>query len=243
MQNNYTNDDNTFTSGYHYVDNPSDNFTPEAPNTIPDTMPAIVPSENTDENSSSMNINNTNTYNTDYNNTNETNESNPDSTDNVYNNSSCTNSSYDTAMPSTEQYAGFGVRMFAYIIDNLILFVGLLIIRIILFIAVHIVGLDFLSNEILFQYSLSDIFLYIIRVAYFVLMTYFTGATLGKHLLKIHVVSADSSEKYSFFDILYRETVGRFLSKIILYIGYFFAIANQDKAALHDMLSLSLIHI
>ena len=38
MQNNYTNDDNTFTSGYHYVDNPSDNFTPEAPNTIPDTI-------------------------------------------------------------------------------------------------------------------------------------------------------------------------------------------------------------
>ena len=200
MQNNYTNDDNLFTSGYHYVDNPSDNFSPESAN----TMPTIIPSESTDKNSSSTNTNNT---------------------------------EYGTAMPSAEQYAGFGVRLFAYVIDNLILFVGLLIIRIILFIAVHIVGLDFLSNEILFQYSLSDIFLYIMRVAYFVLMTYFTGATLGKRLLKIRVVSTDLSEKYSFFDILYRETIGRFLSKIILYIGYFCAIANQDKAALHDMLS------
>lgn len=200
MQNNYTNDDNLFPSGYHYVDNPSDNFSPESAN----TMPTIIPSESTDKNSSSTNTNNT---------------------------------EYDTVMPSAEQYAGFGVRLFAYVIDNLILFVGLLIIRIILFIAVHIVGLDFLSNEILFQYSLSDIFLYIMRVAYFVLMTYFTGATLGKRLLKIRVVSADLSEKYSFFDILYRETIGRFLSKIILYIGYFCAIANQDKAALHDMLS------
>lgn len=200
MQNNYTSDDNLFTSGYHYVDNPSDNFSPESAN----TMPTIIPSESAEKNSSGRNTNNT---------------------------------EYGTAMSSAEQYAGFGVRLFAYVIDNLILFVGLLIIRIILFIAVHIVGLDFLSNEILFQYSLSDIFLYIMRVAYFVLMTYFTGATLGKRLLKIRVVSADLSEKYSFFDILYRETIGRFLSKIILYIGYFFAIANQDKAALHDMLS------
>ena len=214
MQNNYNNNDNTFTSGYHYVDNPSDNFSPEIPNTIP----SIVSPESSGRND-----------NIDNNIGKETN--NASDNDN-------TNSLYSTTMQSSEeQYAGFEVRLFAYFIDNIILFVGLLLIRIILFIIIHLGGLDFLSNEILFQYSLCDIFLYVIRVAYFVLMTYFTGATLGKHLLKIHVVSANQSEKYSFFDILYRETIGRFLSKIILYIGYLFAIANKDKAALHDMLS------
>lgn len=140
-------------------------------------------------------------------------------------------------MLSSEQSAGFGVRLFAYLIDNVLVFIGLLFFRIILFILTHLGGLDFLSNEILFQYSVNDIFLYILRSAYFVFMTYFTGATLGKHLLKIHVISANPKEHYSFFDILYRETIGRFLSKIILYIGYFMAAVNRNKTALHDILS------
>lgn len=191
MQNNYNNDDNTFTSGYRYVDNPQDNVYPDGP----DTVPVLTDSSEHDMNSEAP----------------------------------------QTLMQ--EQYAGFGVRLLAYFIDNTILLIALLIVRAVLFVATHIMGLDFLSNEILFRYSLSDIFHYVIRAAYFVLMTYYTGATLGKHLLKIHVISANQNEKYSFFDILYRETIGRFLSKTVLYIGYFISIANQDKATLHDMLS------
>ena len=144
MQNNYNNNNDTFTSGYHYVDNPQNNkdslddFYSGSTNTVS----VLTDSMNSDD------------YNTN------------------------SESAQTSSLPK-EQYAGFGVRLFAYFIDNLILFIGLLIVRIILLIATHIGGLYFLSNDVLFQYSICDILLYIIRIAYFVLMTYYTGATLG----------------------------------------------------------------
>ena len=98
-------------------------------------------------------------------------------------------------------------------------------------------GFDFFTNPILFHYTGTDIIIYICRVLYIVLFTYFTSATIGKHILKIKVVSTNDTGKYTFIDILYRETIGRFLSKLIIYGGYFLILINEDKSALHDMLA------
>lgn len=138
---------------------------------------------------------------------------------------------------STPKYAGFGIRLLAYAIDNLIIGSVILIIKFIVFIMNTIAGFDFFTNQILFQYSWTDIIIYICRAFYFVLLTYFTSATLGKHILKLKVVSTNDTGKYTFIDILYRETIGRFLSKLIIYAGYFLIFVNKDKSSLHDMLS------
>ena len=138
---------------------------------------------------------------------------------------------------STPKYAGFGIRLLAYAIDNLIIGSVILIIKFIVFIMNTIAGSDFFTNQILFQYSWTDIIIYICRAFYFVLLTYFTSATLGKHILKLKVVSTNDTGKYTFIDILYRETIGRFLSKLIIYAGYFLIFVNKDKSSLHDMLS------
>lgn len=138
---------------------------------------------------------------------------------------------------SAPKYAGFGIRLLAYAIDNLIIGSVILIIKFIVFIMNTIAGSDFFTNQILFQYSWTDIIIYICRAFYFVLLTYFTSATLGKHILKLKVVSTNDTGKYTFIDILYRETIGRFLSKLIIYAGYFLIFVNKDKSSLHDMLS------
>ena len=57
----------------------------------------------------------------------------------------------------------------------------------------------------------KDIVLYIFKVMYFALLTWCTGTTIGKRLMNLRVVPADRNEKLSFVDVLYRETVGRFL--------------------------------
>ena len=38
-------------------------------------------------------------------------------------------------------------------------------------------------------------------------------------------------------DILYRETIGRFLSKFIVYAGYLLIFLTKDNTGLHDMLA------
>ena len=135
------------------------------------------------------------------------------------------------------KYAGFGIRFLAYFIDNLFIGSIILIIKFLFFIVNTIIGSDIFTNQILFQYTGEDIISYICRTLYFVLLTYFTSATIGKHILKLKVVSTNDTGKYTFLDILYRETIGRFLSKFIIYAGYFLILVNKDKSSLHDMLS------
>lgn len=93
-----------------------------------------------------------------------------------------------------------------------------------------------LSENILFHYTLKDILLYVLQVLYFVLCTYYTGTTLGKRALNIRVVSADGEDKLSLLNVIYRETIGRFLCGMTIGIGYIMAGIDQEKRGLHDML-------
>lgn len=133
-------------------------------------------------------------------------------------------------------YAGFWVRLGAYMIDSVVVFAGLLIVRFIMLIGTSVVDSSLLSGRILFQYTLKDIVLYSVQVLYFILCTYYTGTTLGKRAMNLRVIHTDESRKLTFLNVLYRETVGRFLSSIILGIGYIMIGIDKEKRGLHDIL-------
>ena len=140
--------------------------------------------------------------------------------------------SYDNG-PAT--CAGFWVRAAAYAIDSVIVFFGLLIVRLIMSGVMSMTEGTAFSGGILFQYTLKDIALYLVQVLSFILCTYLTGTTLGKRAMNLRVVS-EEGEKLTLLNVVYRETVGRFLSGIILYIGYIIAGIDPQKRALHDIL-------
>ncbi len=95
---------------------------------------------------------------------------------------------------------------------------------------------NFLLRDFIFKYSVADILFYVLASAYFILLTYFTGATLGKRLFNIRVISVEE-RRYTFFEVVFRETVGRFLAKIILCAGYIMVGLDKQKRGLHDLLS------
>lgn len=132
-------------------------------------------------------------------------------------------------------YAGFFVRLAAYLVDWAIVAAVLCVVRIPVWI-LTLGGTDFLMKDFIFQYSVSDIVLYLLKIAYFILLTYYTGSTLGKKLFHIQVISAEN-RKPTFFEIVFRESVGKFLSAVIIYIGYIMIGADKQKRGLHDMLS------
>lgn len=137
-------------------------------------------------------------------------------------------------------YAGFFVRLSAYIIDCIIVGIALLIIRIPKFI-IYMINPDiFLVKPILFKFSIFDIVIYLLGLTYFVLMTYYCGGTLGKKLFKLKVCKA-ADEKLSLFTVIYRESIGRYLSGLILFIGYIMIGIDSKKRALHDILSDTLV--
>ncbi|WP_297789840.1 RDD family protein [uncultured Anaerococcus sp.] len=108
-------------------------------------------------------------------------------------------------------YAGFYIRLVAFIIDMLVAGAIYTIVKIFL-------PLD-MDRQILY-FSLGEIIKTILTLAYFSLMTYFTnGRTLGKMILGLRTVSL-TSDKLSLGQVLLRELAGRYVSNkfTILYI-------------------------
>ena len=95
---------------------------------------------------------------------------------------------------------------------------------------------NILVRDFIFQYSVVDIVVYLVTAVYFILQTYYSGATLGKKIFQIRVVSAEE-RKMTLFEVIYRETIGRFLSGVIMNLGYLLILVDKEHRSVHDILS------
>lgn len=133
--------------------------------------------------------------------------------------------------------AGFFVRLAAYLIDSVIVGIALaFVVQLPIWISTLAAPDNFLVRDFIFTYSIKDIVIYLLSAMYFVVLTYKTGETIGKKVLHIKVVSAED-RKLTLFEVIYRETVGRFLSELIVCAGYFMVGIHKEKRGLHDLLS------
>lgn len=127
-----------------------------------------------------------------------------------------------------QNYAGFWIRFAAWIIDAII--VGLVngfanfILR------------TFLGFYPLETYGLS----LLIAIGYWVFYQSWAGQTLGKKALGLKVVDQNGKTptQTTFF---IREIVGKFVSGIILGIGYLMIIWDSKKQALHDKIASTFV--
>ena len=137
---------------------------------------------------------------------------------------------------SSRVYAGFFVRLTAFLLDKVIVGLPLILLRMIFMVFLPGSSAGFLAKKIFFSFTVLDVILYLLTIVYFVLLTYYFGGTLGKKMMKLRVVSAED-RKPTFFEIAFREIIGRYLSTFILYIGYLMIGAGDQKEALHDFLA------
>ncbi len=131
----------------------------------------------------------------------------------------------------TLRAAGFFPRLAAFLLDRLILGVCLFIPR--LFLLFGSIGEDPLSRAVLFRYSWGDIVLWALAAAYFILFTALSGSTPGKKAMGLTVVSSDGSRP-DLMTVVSRETFARYLSGVILCIGYLLCLVDPEQGALHD---------
>ena len=127
-------------------------------------------------------------------------------------------------------YAGFAARFFAWLIDMLVVCVPVSIVK-----AIGLTGGP-LSRAVLFHYSPLDIAAYALPTLYFIAMTWSQGATVGKMVMKLEVISAERGH-LTLWQTVLREVFGRYLSVTLLLIGYFMIIPDREKRALHDRIA------
>lgn len=138
-------------------------------------------------------------------------------------------------MPATSQprYAGFGIRFVAALIDAILVSVVSSILGSVLGIAktTTIDGVTTYSNPL--NSFLPIIYMVIADVKY--------GTTIGKKLLKLRVQHETTGANLTVGEAILREFVGRLVSIIPLFLGYFWVIFDQKKQGWHDKIGKSVV--
>jgi uncharacterized RDD family membrane protein YckC len=127
--------------------------------------------------------------------------------------------------------AGFWIRLFAFLID-------LLVIAGLNAIIWGSILPDLTESSFLYQVlHTNGLFLGLTGAAYFILTTRCFQQTLGKMIVGIKVVQR-SGEPLSWITVIFRELVARSLSQIMgLNLGYMVCWFNAEKRCAHDFLS------
>lgn len=137
-------------------------------------------------------------------------------------------------------YAGFWVRFAAAFIDGLII---ILINFAISFFIGFVVGFFDGLNHIRFVQTpflkqLVTAVSYAASIFYYVYFIGSRGQTFGKQLMKIKVVSMSStSNPPGYFPAFLREIVGKFISFIVILLGFFWMLWDPKKQTWHDKIA------
>lgn len=127
------------------------------------------------------------------------------------------------------KFAGFWTRFWAYLIDLLMVSAisGIIIKPIFRILDIKI------SNPSFLLFSPYKVTILIVFLAYFALMTKIFSQTVGKMILGIKVVQKDEG-KLTWGTVLFREVIGRFISKLLT-IPYLLVVFMPKKEAVHDL--------
>lgn len=128
--------------------------------------------------------------------------------------------------------AGFWIRVVASLLDATILFVMQFVLGFLLALA-GIAASGGIGEE---MSGLVMLFGYVLSFAYYIVFTGHCGQTPGKMALRIKVIHTDGSE-IGYGKAAFREVVAKFISGIILCIGYLMVAFDDQKQGLHDRMS------
>jgi uncharacterized RDD family membrane protein YckC len=138
----------------------------------------------------------------------------------------------DEGIPSAAQAAGFWVRAVAAVLDS---FISSALQFAMMFALGSITELSGAGTLPMVQ-MLIMLFSTLSGVFYYVFFTGYSGQTPGKMVLRLKVVRLDDTQ-VSYGQALIRETIGKFISGIVLGIGYLMVALRSDKRALHDLMA------
>lgn len=125
-------------------------------------------------------------------------------------------------------------RFYAYIVDELL--VSLLFI---------LIYMDYMPKDASMEDTIGMInsmvmYVMLIKIVYQAFFVHMYGATLGKILLKIKVISIEDIENPSLLHSTSRSVI-RVLSESFFYIGFIWALLNPKKETWHDKFGKTLV--
>jgi uncharacterized RDD family membrane protein YckC len=128
--------------------------------------------------------------------------------------------------------AGFWIRAAAFLLDSAAVTVLQFAIGFLLALVVQAI----ISPDTGVIEFVVRLFGTVLAITYYVFFTGYCGQTPGKMVLKLKVIRTDGGD-VSYGRAALREVLGKFLSGIILGIGYFMVAFTKEKQGLHDKIA------
>lgn len=139
------------------------------------------------------------------------------------------------------QYAGFGSRFLAGLIDVVILSVVGFVVGFVIGFILGLAGMSSNTSLMSTVRSIMNMFSYAISFFYYIYFISAKGQTPGKMIMKIKVVKASDSSVPGFLSAFLREIVGKFLSSIVILLGYFWMLWDPKKQTWHDKIAGTIV--
>ena len=137
---------------------------------------------------------------------------------------------------SNLQLASMRSRALAYLIDDLLVTI---IIMMIFWESISAVSEDMDAMMYLLKTELVTP-LIILKILYHTFFVWYFGATIGKIVVKIRVIDANSWGRVSMFSSFLR-AVGRIFSEMFFYIGFLIGFFNDGRKTFHDFTGKTLV--
>ena len=134
------------------------------------------------------------------------------------------------------QLASMRSRALGYVIDDLLVTV---IIMAIFWENILAVSHDMNAMMLLMKTDLVMPLL-MLKIIYHTFFVWYYGATIGKIIVKIRVIDANSWGRVSMFSSFLR-AVGRIFSEMFFYIGFLIGFFNNGRKTFHDIIGRSLV--
>jgi predicted Zn finger-like uncharacterized protein len=136
--------------------------------------------------------------------------------------------------PELQPKAGFWIRVVATILDSFLLCIVQFVLTLMISLLVGFMGIAAGENPavslVIWLFGTT------ISLGYAVFFTGYCGQTPGKMALRIKVVRTDGSQ-LTYGRAAKREVLGKFVSSILLGIGYLMVAFDQQKQGLHDKIA------
>lgn len=134
------------------------------------------------------------------------------------------------------QLASMRSRAFAYVIDDLLV---TLIIMIIFWENIYAVSND--PDALMYLMKAELVMpLIVLKVIYHTFFVWYYGATIGKIVAKIRVIDANNWGRVNLFSSLLR-AVGRIFSEMFFYVGFLIGFFNDGRRTFHDITGKTLV--
>ena len=134
------------------------------------------------------------------------------------------------------QLASMRSRALGYVIDDLLVTV---IIMAIFWENILAVSHDMNAMMLLMKTDLVMPLL-MLKIIYHTFFVWYYGATIGKIIVKIRVIDANSWGRVSMFSSFLR-AVGRIFSEMFFYVGFLIGFFNDGRRTFHDITGKSLV--